>query len=111
MGGFQSLFLAATNPEPPGIKFDRYVAIHTPVRLLSSVGKLDAFYNAPLDWPAETRTAAIENTFLKLAALRDRPVATNSVPPFEAVESKFLIGLAFRLILRDVIFSSQFRHN
>ena len=111
MGGFHSLFLAATNPENAGIRFDRYVAIHTPVRLLASVGKLDAFYNAPLEWPAETRTAAIENTFLKLAALRDKPVASNSVPPFEAIESKFLIGLAFRLILRDVIFTSQLRTN
>jgi hypothetical protein len=31
--------------------------------------------------------------------------------PFSAVESKFLIGVSFRLILRDVIFSSQERHN
>jgi hypothetical protein len=31
--------------------------------------------------------------------------------PFDAVESKFLIGLVFRFSLRDVIFSSQQRYN
>jgi hypothetical protein len=31
--------------------------------------------------------------------------------PFSGVESKFLIGMAFRLILRDAIYSSQQRNN
>ena len=31
--------------------------------------------------------------------------------PFDAIESRFLIGLSFRLILRDIIFSSQRRSN
>ncbi len=31
--------------------------------------------------------------------------------PFDAVESKFLIGLDFRLELRDIIYSSQRRNN
>jgi ABC-type transporter lipoprotein component MlaA/pimeloyl-ACP methyl ester carboxylesterase len=109
MGGFHTLYLSATGDA--GIKFDRYIAIDTPVRLLYAISKLDAFYDAPLAWPAETRTAAIENTFLKLAALRDRALAPDAPPPFEAIESKFLIGLTFRLILRDVIFSSQVRTN
>ena len=36
MGAFESLFIAATEStnESPLIKFDRYVAINTPVRLL-----------------------------------------------------------------------------
>jgi ABC-type transporter lipoprotein component MlaA/pimeloyl-ACP methyl ester carboxylesterase len=109
MGGFHSLFLAASAGERG--EFDRYVAIDTPVRLLHGVAKLDAFYDAPLAWPAEGRTVAIENIFLKLAALRDKRLQPGTVPPFDAVESKFLVGLAFRFILRDVIFSSQRRTN
>ena len=31
--------------------------------------------------------------------------------PFSAIESKFLIGLTFRLMLRDIIYSSQRRNN
>jgi ABC-type transporter lipoprotein component MlaA len=113
MGAFQSLFVAAsesTNQEPL-IKFDRYVAISTPVRLLYGVSKLDEFYQAPLAWPAGQRTTNIENTFLKVAALSKSSLIPRTSLPFDAVESRFLIGMTFRFILRDVIFSSQQRNN
>jgi ABC-type transporter lipoprotein component MlaA/pimeloyl-ACP methyl ester carboxylesterase len=113
MGALHSLFIAATaatNP-PPLIKFDRYVAINTPVRLLHGVSKLDEFYQAPLEWSAAERTADLENTFLKVAALSRSTLTPQTTLPFDAIESKFLIGLNFRLILRDIIFSSQRRNN
>ena len=133
LGAFQSLFVAATeptNPPPsdfgttsklpvrrslgeggPLIKFDRYVAINTPVRLLHGVSKLDEFYRAPLSWPGAERTDNIENTFLKVAALSKLTLTPQTSLPFSAVESEFLIGLTFRLMLRDIIFSSQRRNN
>jgi pimeloyl-ACP methyl ester carboxylesterase len=46
-----------------------------------------------------------------VAGLSKTSLTPQGAPPFSAIESKFLIGLAFRLILRDVIFSSQRRHN
>ncbi len=110
MGGFQTLFLAAkeAEQEPQLLKFDRYVAINAPVRLLYGISKLDEFFEAPLAWPASERQDKIENTFLKVAALSKSP--RNSLP-FSAIESRFLIGMAFRIILRDAIYSSQQRHN
>src|SRR5277367_296944 len=113
MGAFQSLFLAATeatNPAPL-IKFQRYVAIDSPVRLRYAVTNLDQFYQAPFAWPAGERTADIENTLLKVTTLAAQPPAPGTSLPFNALESKFLIGLSFRLTLRDIIFSSQSRHN
>jgi ABC-type transporter lipoprotein component MlaA/pimeloyl-ACP methyl ester carboxylesterase len=113
MGAFQSLFIAATQPtnELPLIQFDRYVAISPPVRLLHGVAKLDEFYRAPLDWPAAERAGDLENTFLKVAALSKLSLTPRSTLPFSAIESKFLIGMTFRFILRDIIYSSQQRHN
>jgi ABC-type transporter lipoprotein component MlaA/pimeloyl-ACP methyl ester carboxylesterase len=113
MGAFQSLYLAATEStnQAPLLKFDRYVAINSPVRLLYGISKLDEFYQAPLAWPASERTADIENTFLKVAALTRTSLTPQTSLPFDAVESKFLIGLAFRLILRDAIYTSQQRYN
>ena len=35
----------------------------------------------------------------------------DSTIPFSAAESRFVIGLAFRLSLRDIIFLSQLRNN
>jgi ABC-type transporter lipoprotein component MlaA/pimeloyl-ACP methyl ester carboxylesterase len=113
MGAFESLFVAATestNPAPL-IKFDRYVAINSPVRLLYGIAKLDEYYDAPLAWPAGERATNIENTFLKVAALSKTSLTPQTSLPFSGIESKFLIGMTFRLILRDTIFSSQQRNN
>ncbi len=113
MGAFQSLFIAATEStnSPELVKFDRYLAINTPVRLLYGVSRLDEFYNAALEWPAAERLDEINNTFLKVAALSRTSLTPSSSLPFSAIESKFLIGVAFRLVLRDAIYSTQARHN
>ncbi len=123
MGAFHSLFIAATEPtDPPPsgfgttnqlplIKFDRYVAINTPVRMAYGISKLDEFYRSPLSWPDTNRIDNIENAFLKVAALSKSTLTPQTSLPFSAIESKFLIGLTFRLMLRDIIFTSQRRHN
>jgi ABC-type transporter lipoprotein component MlaA len=113
MGGFESLFVAATEStnQQSLIKFDRYVAINSPVRLIYGISKLDEFFQAPLAWPASERTGDIENTFLKVAALTKNSLTPQTSLPFNEIESKFLIGVTFKLILRDAIFSSQQRHD
>ena len=123
MGAFDTMFIAATRPtndlpvapKPVAggslLKFDRYVAINTPVRLTPGMAKLDEFYRAPLDWPAAERTANLKNTFLKVADLSKTTLTPQTTLPFSAIESKFLIGMTFRFILRDVIYSSQRRNN
>jgi hypothetical protein len=123
MGALESLFIAANEPTNqlpvapksdgggPLIKFDRYVAINTPVRMAHGISTLDELYQAPLDWSGAERTDNIENTFLKVAALSKSTLTPQTSLPFNAIESKFLIGLTFRLSLRDIIFSSQRRNN
>ena len=113
MGAFESLFVAATESTnaAPLIKFDRYVAINSPVRLLYGISKLDEYFQAPLAWPAAERANNLENTFLKVAALSKTSLTPQTSLPFSGIESKFLIGMTFRFILRDAIFSSQQRNN
>jgi ABC-type transporter lipoprotein component MlaA len=113
MGAFEGLFMASTEStnRAPLIKFARYVAINSPVRLLYGISKLDEYFQAPLAWPAGERTTNIENTFLKVAALSKTSLTPNMALPFSGIESKFLIGMTFRLILRDAIYSSQRRDN
>jgi pimeloyl-ACP methyl ester carboxylesterase len=113
MGGFQSLFLAAqaaTN-KAPLIKFERYVAIDSPIDLRYGVTNLDRFYREPLVWPPGERNTNIENMFLKVAALSEQSPQAGAVLPFNAIESKFLVSMGLHLTLRDIIFSSQLRHN
>jgi hypothetical protein len=75
------------------------------------LSKLDELYRAPMDWPGAERTDNLENTFLKVAALSKSTLTPQTSLPFNAIESRFLIGLTFRFMLRDIIFSSQRRNN
>ncbi len=109
--GVQEVRISPITNRLPLIHFDRFVALNTPVRMAQGISKLDEFYRAPLDWPATNRTDNIENTFLKVAALSQDTLTPQTTLPFSAIESKFLIGLTFRLKLRDMIYSSQRRNN
>jgi len=134
MGALHTLFIAATEVRTPSspekeeragdrrrgrehsqplplLDFDRYVAINTPIRMAHGISQLDEFYESPLGWPVTNRTDNIENTFLKVAALSKSTLTPQTTLPFDAIESKFLIGLSFRLMLRDIIFTSQRRNN
>jgi hypothetical protein len=79
--------------------------------LLHGIDKLDEFYRAPLSWPAADRADNLENTFLKVADLSKSTLMPQTSLPFSAIESKFLIGMTFRFMLRDIIYSSQRRDN
>ena len=114
MGGFQALQMAAREKSQSRdlLVVDRYVAINSPVDLKIGAGFLDAFYKAPLQWPQQERDERINETISKAIMLL-APSSRAKTPPvtFGSNESKYLIGLNFRSILRDAIFSSQSRHN
>jgi ABC-type transporter lipoprotein component MlaA/pimeloyl-ACP methyl ester carboxylesterase len=114
MGGFQALQIAAREKSQSKdlLVADRYLAINSPVDLKIGAGFLDAFYKAPLQWPQQERDERINQTTAK-ALMMLAPGPRAKIPPvtFGSNESKYLIGLNFRFILRDAIFSSQSRHN
>lgn len=113
MGGFHTLQLAATENQRGAdlLHFSRYVAINPPVELSYGVKKIDSYATAPDAWPAAERGSRIDNTFLKTVYLAKNQPAPGEIIPLEATESKFLIGVSFRLVLRDMIFASQSRNN
>ena len=113
LGGFEALHLAAREKRaaPGMLRFERYVAIDSPVRLDYGIARIDGFNEAALAWPPAERQYRANNAMHKVAELQDRPVGSTADEPFNGIESKFLIGLTFRMILRDAIFSSQSRHD
>ncbi len=113
MGGYMSLKLSIRNrkQDPDYISFDRYVAVNSPVNLIYGANLLDSFIQAPMEWPETTRQQRVNNTLHKAAAnsfhnRRQKPKFT-----FDAIESKYLVGLVFRLGLRDILYSTQTRNN
>lgn len=113
MGAFQSLYLAAhENKQDPGqVHFERYIAINPPVSLYDGITCLDRFHAAPNVWPSEIRQERVDNAVHKAAKVIKLPPSALLDPPFDGVESKYLIGLNFRLTLRDVLYSTQKRHD
>ncbi len=113
MGGFMTLRLAAyenrTNSDL--LRFDRYVAIDTPVDVIHGASVVDGYQEAPLAWPASQRQERVNNALHKAAAVGALNRSASDVPPFDAVESKYLLGLTFRITLRDIVYSSQMRND
>ena len=113
MGGFISLNLAIREEQSDQslVKFDRYVAINTPVDMIYSANLIDRYINSPEAWPENERQACINNTIHKATA--SGFISRNNATPmiFGRVESEYLVGLTFRFGLRDLIYSSQLRND
>ena len=106
LGGFSALQLAATEVDhaPGSVRFDHYLTIQSPVDLRHAYRTLDEYYAVPASWPETERAQRYDNTLHKAAALIDqRP--PEGVSPFNADESKLLVGLAFRVVLRNTLYS------
>ena len=113
LGAFHTLFIAARESDPDCslLAFDRYVAISPPVDLFHGMQVLDDLYNAPLALDPEERDGLIDNTLLKVVHLTEREPQPDMVLPFSEVEGDYLIGLAFRLTLAQIIHCSQARED
>lgn len=114
MGGFQTLALAAEQSRKGGTAaplFEKFVAINPPVDLHHGLECLDGFYEAPLVWPEAVRQQRVNNAIHKVVAMIDAPSRTERVIPIDGTESKYLIGLVFRMTLRGAIYESQRRHD
>lgn len=114
MGGFHTFFIAARESDPGNdlIAFDRYIALYPPVRLDYAVEQLDAYYNAPLVFPADEREERAVAILQKVVAMaREHDLEPGNPIPLSRVEAEFLIGVAFRLTVHDIIASSQNRND
>jgi ABC-type transporter lipoprotein component MlaA len=112
MAGYQAMLLAATERSQGDapIAIERYVAINPPIDLHDGIERIDALIDAPLAWPEDQRQQRIDNALHKIRGLAGLPNHRFEAPPFEAIESKYLIGLYFRLTLRDTLYSCLSRH-
>jgi hypothetical protein len=82
------------------------------VRLDYGVEQLDAYYNAPLVFPPEEREERAAKILQKVVAMAsEHDLEPGNPIPLSRVEAEFLIGVAFRLTVHDIILSSQDRND
>lgn len=109
MGGFHTLLAAVTDHRTrKGAPFFKgYLAVNPPVDLLYGVRQLDTFYNAPLAWPAAEREERMEAAIARGAVLAQADPEKVEIPTLDPREAQYLIGLRYRVALRDLIHASQ----
>jgi len=112
-GGYFTLMIAAREASGrlSGFAFDRYVAVNPPPRLARAATLLDQMFDAPLAWPAEERRQRMEESVYKALYFSENGLDVSGDIPLTRTESNFLIGLAFRYTLMNVIEDSQKREN
>jgi ABC-type transporter lipoprotein component MlaA len=135
LGAFHGFFIAAQERDAPSgrVRFDRYLLLDPPVRLLYGMKRLDGFYDVPLALPEPEREAEVRRILRKAVTVASQAQAarlgsgsysriestdigeatlTPEVAlPFSNREAEFLIGLAFRRSLQVVLFASQERED
>lgn len=133
LGAMHAFFIAAAEQQAddPLVRFDRVLTLDAPVSLLRGLRQLDRFYNAPLAFPPERREAEVERILYKAVAVGRELLAERGrysraklarsggeqvwLPdlevPLSDLEARFLIGLAFRRTLRELIWTSQQRED
>lgn len=110
MGAFQTLFIASREEQAKArglMTFDVYLALDAPVNLEHAMTQLDRFYNAPMAFPAEERAKKIDAIFAKVLYLSQGDLQPGMELPFTEIESRFLIGLAFRMELQYTLLQTQ----
>lgn len=135
LGAFHGFYIAAQEHDPANerVRFDRYLLLDPPVRLIEGMERLDAFYDVPLALPEAEREAWVHRLLLETATVARHAQADRfgaggygrleSVElgaqdlapvvelPFTNEEAEFLIGLAFRRSLQALLWTSQQRED
>ena len=109
LGGMHALFMAAAEEDAYAeglVRIDGYLAINPPVSLLRAARGMDDYFNLPLTLisdPADrdTRVRALVRHVLDVAGGGD--LQPGQQLPLNDTEAKFLVGIAFRMTLLDVL--------
>ena len=112
LGAFHGIYIAAgADPSHEALlAFDRWILLNPPVSLRYAAEQLDAYYNVPLTFPESQRDDHVRAILHRaLQAVRDGASGSGGRFSFFEEESRFLVGVDFRVLLHDAIWNSQRR--
>jgi hypothetical protein len=109
MGAFQTAYLAGLQEmQPDGrVLFDQFAAFALPVSLHFALRQLDDYYHAPKNWPEDEQGERMVSVLRRAMQLGDGTFRPGNEMPFSEDEARFLIGLAFRFTILDVLWATQ----
>ena len=102
LGASLALHIAANEEKSPAlIDFEAFIALNSPVSFEHAVQQLDRFYNVPLRFDTDRMIETVLRKVLHIG--RSGDFEPGDPLPFSAEEAQFIIGLAFRKTLGDII--------
>jgi len=102
MGGWYTLNLAATNPPDT---FGHALSINPPLDLTIGLKALDRLFRAPANNP--NRATIMQSALLKMLINNDSVPGQGFKSPYSDLEASYVIGLSYRLTLRQTIMTSH----
>ena len=106
MGAWYTLNLAARDNSP----FKKHIAVNPPIDLIQGLQTLDTLYRAPATDANATATIT-RGAMAKTLAIASQGTAPTMQLPFTDQEASYLIGLNFRLTLRQMIVAGMFEES
>ncbi|NQZ59161.1 MAG: alpha/beta hydrolase, partial [Lentisphaeraceae bacterium] len=111
MGAWYALNLAADLTDSGSQELDRCIAINPPVNLLQGLEKLDELYRAPLkNGDMQQAQKIIRSALVKAFMCFHGGLKPTHELPFTDAEASYLIGLSFKLVLRETLVAGLFGH-
>ncbi len=107
LGAMHALYIAQMLPDDA--RFNRILAINPPVDLFYALQEIDSALRPTVNWHTEDALARTEDAFALFSTASAIPRAMDDARPGYGLSSigearaKLLIGLSFRLALRDVL--------
>ena len=98
LGGIEALFIAAAqgNRPPGALRFERTVALNPPIDLRHAAERFDAYFDAPLRWPAAERDRRVKEVAMKVYLVLREGIEKGRPVPFDRSESEFMVGFQGR---------------
>jgi len=105
MGAWYALNLAAHNPPDT---YQHSLCINPPLNLIHGLKVLDALYRTPGDANLARAKAIQQSAFTKVLLNQKSDPRKGLKSPFTDAEASYLIGLSYRITLREAVLTGKF---
>jgi len=111
LGALHSLFISDIDNKQNKIGFERFIALNPPIDVFYALEQIDQLMAIWQPWSREKLDAKTNRAGVTFWAMFERRLSINAPLPIDKSEAEYMIGISFRMTLRDMIFNIHKRKN
>ncbi|OGV47557.1 MAG: hypothetical protein A2017_11325 [Lentisphaerae bacterium GWF2_44_16] len=109
LGAIHALFISDFEAKENLLGIQRYVAINPPIDMLSAMSKLETMFEIWQTWSKdELKNNIIRSTGIYMSLIQHK-IPPRAIIPIDEDDAQFIIGYAYHLNLRNIIYSIHTR--